>query len=138
VAGRRRRQLGGTVVLDAEGVVKAARADRRIQALLTSARNRDARVVVSAVTLAEILRGSPRDAAFHQILHRSALVPVSVDIGRSAGSLLGSTGMSGATIDAIVAATAAVQPRPVLLLTSDPGDLARLTGDMPDVVVVPV
>lgn len=136
MAGRRRRPgVGGTLVLDAEGVSKAADADHRVQAFLTSARNRDARVVVSAATLAEVLRGGPRDGAVHRVLSRVVQLPVSPELGRRAGELLGSTGLSEATIDALVAATALAQPGSVVVLTSDPDDLRALTGSRRDVSV---
>ena len=132
---RRRPAVGGTLVLDAEGVTKAAAADVRVQAFLASARNRDARVVVSAVTLAEVVRGGPRDAPAHRVLARVTQLPVSPDLGRQAGELLGSTGVADATVDALVAATALEQSGPVLVLTSDPRDLRRLTASRRDVSV---
>ena len=135
---RRRPSVGGTVVLDAEGVAKAAAADLRVQAFLTSARNRDARVVVSAVTLVEVLRGGSRDAPAHRVLTRVTKLPVSPDLGRQAGELLGSTSVTNATIDALVAATALGQAGPVLVLTSDPKDLRALTASRTDVSVQPV
>jgi hypothetical protein len=57
--------------------------------------------------------------------------PVSPDLGRRAGELLGSTGLSGhrCAIDALVAATALELARPGLLLTSDPDDLTRLVEE---------
>lgn len=137
-ARRRRPGVGGTLVLDAEGVSKAADADRRVQAFLTSARNRDARVVVSAATLAEVLRGTARDAAVHRVLSRVVKLPLSPELGRQAGELLGSTGLSNATVDALVAATALVQPGPVVVLTSDRDDLRTLTASRQDVAVQPV
>lgn len=135
---RGRLTLGGTIVLDADGVSKAAAADRRVHAMLASARNRDARVVISAVTLAEVLRGSPRDAATYRVLTRIVELPVTSEIGRAAGGLLGSTGLSGATVDAVVAATALRQPGPVLLVTSDPSDMAKLTASRSDIAVATV
>ncbi|MGH3898246.1 MAG: type II toxin-antitoxin system VapC family toxin [Pseudonocardiaceae bacterium] len=135
---RGRAALGGTVVLDADGVSKAAAADRRVHAMLVSARNRDARVVVSAVTLAEVLRGTLRDAATYRVLSRIAELPVTPEIGRAGGGLLGSTGLSGATVDAVVAATALRQPGPVLLVTSDPSDMAKLTASRSDIAVAAV
>jgi predicted nucleic acid-binding protein len=92
---------------------------------------RHAEVVVSAVTLAEVLRGGSRDAAVHRVLARSTVVPVSRDLGRRAGELLGSVGLSGhrQAIDAVVAATALSLPRPVVLLTSDPDDMSRLVEE---------
>lgn len=130
--------LGGTVVLDADGVSKAAAADRQIHAMLVAARNRDARVVVSAVTLAEVLRGTPRDAATYRVLTRIVELPVTPEIGRAAGGLLGSTGLSEATVDAVVAATALRQSGPVLLITSDPSDMAKLTASRSDIAVAAV
>ena len=139
MAGRRgRTALGGTVVLDADGVSKAAAADRLVHAMLLSARHRDARVVVSAVTLAEVLRGTPRDAATYRVLTRIAELPVTSEVGRAAGALLGSTGLSGATVDAVVAATALRQTGPVLLVTSDPSDMAALTASRSDLAVAAV
>lgn len=132
---RRRPTVGGTVVLDADGVSKAAEADQRVQAFLTSARNRDARVVVSAATLAEVLRGDPRDASVHRVLGRVTKLPVSPELGQRAGELLGSTGLAEATVDALVAATALDQLGPVLILTSDPEDLRILTASRRDVSV---
>lgn len=132
---RRRPVLGGTVVLDADGVSKAAQADQRVQAFLTSARNRDARVVVSAATLVEVLRGGRRDAPVHRVLARLTTLPVSAELGRRAGELIGSTGLSDGAIDALVAATALGQAGPVLVLTSDPKDLRLLTASRGDVSV---
>lgn len=123
------------MVLDADGVSKAARADKRVHAFLASARDRDARVVVSAATLVEVLRGGRRDAPVHRVLARIATLPVSPELGRRAGGLIGSTGLSDAAIDALVAATALVQPGPVLVLTSDPKDLRLLTASRSDVSV---
>jgi len=85
-------------------------------------------VVVSAITLTEVLRGGPRDASVHRVLDRIIVLPVSPELGRKAGELLGAAGLSGhrCAIDAVVAATALGLPRPVVLLTSDPGDLSKL------------
>jgi predicted nucleic acid-binding protein len=116
-------------------VTKAAANDPRVQAFLTSARRRDARVVVSAITLAEVLRGGKRDAAVHRVVNRVARIPVSAELARAAGELLGSTGMNDATVDAVVAATALAEPLPVILLTSVPGDLGRLTAGHPSISV---
>ena len=51
--------------------------------------------------------------------------------GRAAGELLGRTGLSDhrCALDALLAVVALDQPRPVVLLTSDPRDLARLTEE---------
>jgi len=52
-------------------------------------------------------------------------------LGRTAGELLRRAGLSGhrCTIDALLAAVALGQQRPVVLLTRDPDDMARLTAE---------
>ena len=124
---------GGTLILDSDGLVKLSSGDDRARGFLMSARERGARVIVSAITLAEVLRGGPCDAPVHHVLSRIAVHPVSPELGRLAGELLGSTGLAGhrCAIDAVVAATALTLPRPVVLLTSDPHDLSTLV-DEPD------
>ena len=59
------------------------------------------------------------------------VVPVDKALGRAAAELLGQAGLSGhrCTIVALLAAVALGQPRPVVLLTSDPEDMARLTHE---------
>jgi predicted nucleic acid-binding protein len=122
---------GGTLVLDSEGLSKLAAGDARAHAYLDSARVRRARVAVSAITLTEVLRGGPRDAAVHRVLSRVTVRLVTAEIARRAGELLGATGLSGhrCAIDAIVAVTALELERPVVLLTSDPDDLTKLVEE---------
>ncbi|MGO9296688.1 MAG: PIN domain-containing protein [Streptosporangiaceae bacterium] len=127
----RRVTVGGTLVLDSEGLSKLAAGDARARAHLDTARARRARVAVSAITLTEALRGGARDAAVHRVLSRITVVPVTAEIARRAGELLGATGLSGhrCAIDAVVAATALELERPVVLLTSGPDDLSRLVEE---------
>ncbi|QUH05111.1 PIN domain-containing protein [Saccharopolyspora erythraea] len=122
---------GGTLVLDSEGLSKLAIGDGRARAYLETARTRRARVVISAITLTEVLRGGPRDASVHRVLARISVLPVTPEIARAAGELLGATGLSGhrCAIDSIMAATALGLARPVVLLTSDPDDLNRLVDE---------
>jgi len=126
----RRVAAGGTLILDSAGLSKLAAGDARVRAYLETARVRGARVVVSAITLAEVLRGGSR-ASVHRVLSRIVTLPVSPELGRAAGELLGATGLSGhrCAIDSVVAATALVTARPVVLLTSDPDDLSRLVEE---------
>jgi predicted nucleic acid-binding protein len=67
----------------------------------------------------------------HRILSRVEIMPIDQQAGRAAGELLGQTGMSGrrCALDALLAVLALAQPRPVVLLTSDPADLTRLTEE---------
>ncbi len=123
--------MAGTLILDCEGLSKLAAGDDRARAYLESARERGARVVVSAITLVEALRGGSRDVAVHRVLSRITVAPVTAELGRRAGELLGATGLSGHryAIDAVVAATALLTERPAVLLTSDPDDLNRLVEE---------
>jgi hypothetical protein len=92
-------------------------------------------VHVSAVTLAETLRGTGADAPVHLALRGCVLNVVTSEIGRSAGGLLHTTGRDN-TVDAIVAAhAAALGPTPVRVLTSDPVDLSALTAGLTHVTV---
>jgi predicted nucleic acid-binding protein len=143
---RRTRQVPPGVtdilVLDADGVTKAAAGDKRVAAWLERARELDADVLVSAVTIAEIVRGVPRDAKVNRVVKAADVVPADEAIGRSAGALLGRAG-SRPTVDALVAATAtaAVGRVPVsrcIVLSSDPGDLRALLGDEVAVQVIAV
>jgi predicted nucleic acid-binding protein len=118
-------------VLDAEGLVKLASGDPHVKALARIAHQRYDRVVTAASTLAEVLRGNAADAQMHRALKQITIETVDKDVGRKAGELLGSTGLSGhrCTVDALLAVVALAQPRPVLLVTSDPEDMARLTEE---------
>jgi predicted nucleic acid-binding protein len=118
-------------VLDAEGIVRLADGDRRTRLHYEAARDRESHVVTAASTIAEVIRGGPRDASLHRVLNRITVVPIDKALGRAAGELLGRAGMAGhrCTIDALLAAVALGQARPVVLLTSDPDDMARLTEE---------
>jgi predicted nucleic acid-binding protein len=128
---RRRGRVGGTLVLDAEGLSKLAADDAAAYAYAKAAYRRHSTVVTAASTLSEVLRGTARDASVHRVLSRVEVVPIDQQAGRAAGELLGRAGMSGhrCALDALLAVVALAQPRPAVLLTSDPADLARLTEE---------
>ena len=128
---RLRRELSGTLVLGAEGLVKLSRGDLEVRARARKAYQRDSAVVTAASTLAEILRGGPRDAPLHRTLARIKVIPIEPPQGRAAGELLGRTGLSGhrCALDALLAVIAMDQPRPIVLLTSDIEDMRRLTEE---------
>lgn len=134
--------LTDLLVLDAEGVSKAAANDPPVQAWLQRAAELDADLVLSAVTLAEVVRGVARDAGCNRVVKAADVWPADEPLARWAGHLLGRAA-SDATIDAFVAATAlAARERNgaghCVLLTSDPGDFAVLLADEPRVRVVSV
>jgi len=128
---RLRDGVGGTLVLDSEGLVKLAAGDLRAMSRAKKADIRNATVITPATTLTEVLRGGNRDAPVHRVLNRVKVLPVDAEQARAAGELLGRTGLSGhrCALDALVATVALQQQRPVVLLTSDPDDMARLTEE---------
>lgn len=135
----RRRLLARTFVLDSQGVSKLADDHSGLVSYVSNARRRQAGVVASAVTLTEVLRGTARDAAVHRVLKRVEVVPLTRELGRHAGELLGSSGLpASAAIDAMVAATALRQTRPVVILTSDVKDISALVEGQPGVGVLPI
>jgi predicted nucleic acid-binding protein len=121
----------GALILDAQGLVKLATVDPAVRGLVQTAYRRYDDVVTAASTLAEVLRGGGSDAGIHRILQPVTVANIDKEIGRKAGELLGTTGLSGhrCTADAMLAVVALAQPRPALLLTSDPDDMARLTEE---------
>lgn len=134
---RRVRPGNGTLLLDSEGLSKAAGHDERTAAFLKQVLREQGRVVVPAIVLTEVLRGGPRDAGVHRVLKQTEVVEVSGRLARAAGEILGQVG-TDKTVDAVVAAVAVDQPGRVVLLTSDPDDLQLLTQGRGDIRIVPV
>jgi predicted nucleic acid-binding protein len=128
---RLRDGIGGTLVLDAEGLVKLANGDPRALARAKTAYAREASLVTAATTLTEVLRGGPRDAQMHHVLRRVRVIAVDAEQARAAGELLDRTGLSGhrCALDALLATIAMAQPRPVILLTSATDNLTKLTHE---------
>jgi predicted nucleic acid-binding protein len=118
----------GALVLDAEGLIKLASGDLRARARFEGTKRYRGRIVTAASTLTEVLRGGHQDAGLHRILKDVDVVAIDEHVGRAAGELLGKTGMSGHR-DALLAVIALAQRRPVVLLTSDPRDLEKLTEE---------
>jgi predicted nucleic acid-binding protein len=128
---RLRGRVGGTLVLDAEGLTKLAADHPAAYARIKAARGRRSTMVTAASTLAEVLRGGPTDARMHRVINRITVIPIEKQQGRAAGELLGRTGLSGhrCALDALLAVVALAQPRPVVVLTSDTDDMRRLTEE---------
>jgi len=144
---RARARAAGVMVLDTEGVSKAA-TDRAMYVRLKVAHDDGHRVLTSAAVLAESLRGANRDAQVHRVLSRVVVEPVSEAIGQRAGHLIGAAGLSSEqAVDAMVAATAIEQAEQaeasdraasVVIVTSDMPDLTKLVGGRAGVAVVHV
>ncbi|MGI8415402.1 MAG: PIN domain-containing protein [Nakamurella sp.] len=121
---------------------KAASKDPWVQAWLERAVELDADVVLSAVILAELVRGVARDAGVNRVVKAADIWPADEQLARRAGRLR-ARARSHATIDALVAATALTARErngsaQCVVLTSDPGDLAALLSEESGVRVVAV
>ena len=121
----------GALVLDADGLTKLAAGDLIARARFETAKRHRGHIVTAASTLAEVLRGGQRDAEMHRILKNVEVIRIDGQSGRAAGELLGKTGLSGhrCALDALLAVVAMAQRRPVVVLTSDPRDLEKLTEE---------
>lgn len=114
-------------MLDSSALSGAASGQVRIRAELSLAEELGVEVQVSSVTLTETLRGHGRDARVHAVLAGIDQKPVTPQLGRAAGELLGRTKRDD-TVDAIIAVTAESVGTRVRLLTGDPHDLNALTA----------
>src|SRR5258707_15565870 len=128
---RLRGEIGGTLVLDAEGLVKLSNGDPRVLSRAKLAHVRDATVAIAATTLAEVLRGGPRDAPVYRALTRVRVISIHAGQGRAAGELLGRVGLSGHrhALDALVAGGGGGPPPPEGVLPHDhPSTERRVRG----------
>lgn len=119
---------GGTVVLDAQGLSGWLNQDARVLEHLAIAHRHQADVVVSALTILEVSGKGMDRRRLEWVLPRVRVEPVTERSAHSASSLLVAAGVHGHAhaIDAVVAELASRQTRPVVVLTSDPRDLAHL------------
>ena len=139
--------MAQALILGSEPLNALANATRRsvlalrARAILQVAHEEKALVRVPAPVLAEVCRGSRRDAAVHRILNGRGIEVVSLTatMARRAGALLSATrlGSSGHAIDAFVVATAA-EFGEALIATHDPRDIERLAAKVPGVRVFSV
>ncbi len=125
------------LVLDSDGLSKAAAGDAPVVAWIARARELRLPLVINAVTLTETLRGVGRDARVHLLTKNARVDPVDAALAAEAGLLLGRAKRSD-TVDALVATTAIRLGQPTIILTSDPNDLEALTEGHPQVHVVAI
>lgn len=134
---------GGTLILDGSAVAELAAGGARVRGHLEIARERRARVVISAVTLAEAMRGDAVGPALDGVLARITVLSVTPEIARLVGkrsacdpgdqaeqSCPDEGGRFESTVDAIVAVTALRCARPVVLLTAAPELMRRLLAGL--------
>ena len=120
-----------SILLDAEALSALAENDRRMQAWMVVARRSDSILYASAVTIAEVTDGSPRDVRVRRAVKTLRLREVTESIGFRAGRLRAGAMTSRSkprdlTVDSIVAASALDLPSPAIVLTSDVADLRLL------------
>ena len=117
------------------GVLIEAEKDQRVEALIRTWLGRGARIMISAPSLSECIRGGPKDAVANRLIKAiDNTHDVDESIARSAGVRLGRT-RSQSTIDALIVATAehhAVTD----ILTTDPVDITRLVSSHVNVIAL--
>lgn len=134
------------VVLDAEALSSQAidpksRRGREVRAAMRQALELNRKIIVPAVVLAELYRGSVHNASVDALLSRSSSVVVrSTDrsLARLVGGVLAAADAGSEMLaDAHVIAVA-VEQGGGIALTGDPDDLERLAAAFRNVVVVPL
>lgn len=135
---RRKLSHEGTLVLDCEGLSKFVSDHEPVVALVAEARRRGVEVVISALTIIEAVHRRTDRARLAWVLSGIRIVPVGDEEAKVASALLINVGLHGHkyAIDAAVAEMALRQRRPVVMLTSDVDDMAKLCGDRVRLIAV--
>jgi hypothetical protein len=124
------------LILDTGAVLGFIRGNPRIAAAIRLAHDRGDEIVVPSVVVAQSIRGGPRDAPIHRLLH-SVFVPfIGLRLARRAGELLGASGTSDAA-DALIMAEA-LRSLPAVILTGDSDDMHRLADGQRSVHIISV
>ncbi|WP_232665804.1 hypothetical protein [Pseudonocardia sp. TRM90224] len=120
------------MVLDAGALIGIDRSDRRVAGLIALGRRTGADLVTMAPVVAQAWRDGARQVHLARALAMIDVVPMGLDVARSAGELLKVAGGSD-----VVDASVALLARPGdQILTSDPGDLDMLVKARPVAVAV--
>ena len=135
---RRKLIHGGTLILDSEGLSKLLADDEQVVAMTAEARSRGMEAVISALTIIEAVHARTPKSRLNWVLSGVRVIPVGDEDAREASRLLMEAGLRGHkyAIDAAVAEAALRQHRPVVMLTSDIDDMAKLCGDRVRLVAV--
>ena len=99
---------GGSVILDAEGLSRAIIYDPYMQYLFKDARSNGVPVIISAVTLVEVVHPRLNRTSLAWTLSQLRVEPVTKQLSLAAADLLQAAGKHGHThaLDALVCATA--------------------------------
>ncbi|MFE0117402.1 PIN domain-containing protein [[Kitasatospora] papulosa] len=135
---RRKLTHDGTLVLDSEGLSAFVDDREPVVALVAEARGRGMEVVISALTIIEATHRRTDQARLARALSGMRIAHIGDEEAKAASALLLNTGLHGHryAIDAVVADLALRQQRPVVMLTSDLDDMAKLCGDRVRLVAV--
>jgi hypothetical protein len=135
---RRKLSHEGTLVLDCEGLSKFVGDHEPAVAFIAEARKRGMEVVISALTIVEAVHQRTDKARLAWVLSGMRVVPIGDEEAKAASAMLIGAGLHGHkyAIDATVAEMALRQRRPVVMLTSDIDDMAKLCGDRVRLVAV--
>ncbi|MGW6679804.1 PIN domain-containing protein [[Kitasatospora] papulosa] len=135
---RRKLTHDGTLVLDSEGLSAFVDDREPVVALVAEARRRGMEVVISALTIIEATHRRTDQARLARALSGMRIAHIGDEEAKAASALLLNTGLHGHryAIDAVVADLALRQQRPVVMLTSDLDDMAKLCGDRVRLVAV--
>lgn len=119
-----------SVVLDSEGLSAWIAQDRKVLGLLKVFHEMGADLIISANTIVEVSHSRVNMPRLQWTLSRVKVEPVTEQTAKEAAKLLKAAGLHGHkyAIDATVAEVALRQPGPVVLLTLDIDDMARLCG----------
>lgn len=122
--------------MDSEGLSRCLAHDREVLELLDNGRKAGYDRVISVATLLEATHDKIDRRHWSFVLSQMRIEPFTEDLAKEAVELLRMAGLHGHkyAIDAMVAATALHQRGPVILLTSDVDDMARLCGERVELV----
>ncbi|MDI9886014.1 DNA-binding protein [Streptomyces sp. HNM0645] len=120
-----------TLVLDSEGLSAWIAQDRKVTAVLEAFDGSGTEFVVGANTVIEAAHAGTSIPRLNRLLSRVKVETVTEESAKAAARLLKDAGLHGRkyAIDATVAEMALRQPGPVVMMTSDLDDMARLCGD---------
>ncbi|KPC82394.1 DNA-binding protein [Streptomyces sp. NRRL S-4] len=135
---RRKLSHEGTLVLECEGLSKFVSDHEPVVAFIAEARKRGMEVVISALTIIEAVYRRTDKARLARVLSGVRIVHIGDEEAKAASAMLINAGLHGHkyAIDAAVAEMALRQRRPVVMLTSDIDDMAKLCGDRVRLVAV--
>ncbi len=117
--------LRRSVILDADGLSKLARRDRRLRAMIEQeVRDADSTLVVPVIVTTQALTTMNLEAVGAILAAAHEVAPVDLDRAVQASRLMSSAGLHD-PVDALVAAEALLRI-PSIVITSDPDDLRTL------------